>query len=242
MKNTKKLIIATMSGGLDSSTLVLKALADGYLVQPVSFKYNQKHSLEVQALKEITSIYKEKYPELLLDTLTIDLSLILGPVLKSWAELRDSKKMLENTDMEFYTPSRNLVFSVLAGMIGEIIANGMEVTEVQIGLGIHEHETYDRDYWDISPEFIKRLDYLFELNDTMRVSMYTPYKDKTKDKIILDAIKLGVPIHKTWTCYDPITELDISKPCLICEACVERQQSGDKAGYSMINKYWRKHD
>jgi 7-cyano-7-deazaguanine synthase len=125
-------------------------------------------------------------------------------------------------------------------MIGEVAAIASNLTEIRVGLGVHKHETY-KNYWDITPEFVNRLNHLLELNDTMNVSMYAPYASFTKEDIVRDAVRLGVPYKKTWTCYDPVVQLTPNgvkySPCLKCEACVERQQAGVHAGVSDVNSY-----
>jgi len=232
-----KLCVISMSGGLDSTVLAYKALSEGYNIIPINIFYGQKNEIEKVAFENILKEIKDKYPDRVIDTVLIDLTQILETSLKLYQSIRDSGKVEEATEQEFYTPSRNLLFSTIAAVVGEIAAIASGNTKVKIGLGIHQQTVYARDYWDISPEFVNRLNHLFELNDCIQVSMYAPYADQTKDKIVLDAIKLEVPILKTWTLYNPTLLLNSYLPCHKCEACVERQAAGDKAGYPDINDY-----
>jgi 7-cyano-7-deazaguanine synthase len=230
-----------MSGGLDSSTLAMKALEDGFTILPININYGQKNEVEQVAFKNILEFFKYNFSNKVLDPVDIDLTTVMNTSLNTWQKLRDNGTMSKETDMEYYTPSRNLLFSTIAAVIGEISALALELKELKIGLGIHKHTQYHRDYWDISPEFVNRLNYLLELNDCMRVSMYAPYADNTKDEIVKDAIRLGLPYEKTWTCYNPIKKISSNgifyKPCLKCEACQERALAGEKAGLSDINIY-----
>lgn len=238
-----KLCVVSMSGGLDSATLAMKAIEDGYKVLPINIKYGQKNAVEKLAFKKLSAFYKRNFEDQFMDPIELDLESMLETSLKLYQDIRDSKQVKDKTDMEFYTPSRNLVFSTLAAMVGEIavIADGGH--ELAIGLGVHKHSEYDRDYWDISPEFVNRLNHLFELNDCASVKMYAPYADVFKSEIVKDAVRLGVPYEDTWTCYDPVfidgdfISGDFYQPCLLCEACVERQSAGDKAGVPEINDY-----
>ncbi len=233
-----KLCTISMSGGLDSATLAYKAIEDGYTIIPININYGQKNIVERQAFKNVFKEMKSKFPHDMMDPVDIDLTVVLESSLALYQQIRDSQEVKSATDMEFYTPSRNLLFSTLAAVIGEIAAIASGITEVKIGLGIHKHTTYaSRDYWDITPEFVDKLNELFELNDCMRISMYAPYASVTKDQIVLDGIRLGVPMDKTWTCYDPIFVNGIYLPCHKCEACIERQAAGDKAGKTDINDY-----
>jgi len=234
----EKLLVASMSGGLDSATLVTKALEDGFMVLPVNFIYGQKNSVEIVAQKKLHDFFKSKYgDDKILETLTIDIEKTMKPVIDMYKNLRD-KNHFEDVG-EFYTPSRNMVFAVLSAQIAEIIANVKNIKEVYIGLGIHHHTEY-REYWDITPEFADKLQQLFSLNDAIKMYVYAPYADKLKSDILKDAIKMGLDYKKTWTCYDPQYDFkeNIYKPCKICEACVERAKAGHDLNISDINEYY----
>lgn len=239
-----KLCVISMSGGLDSTTLARKAIEDGYTILPLNIKYGQKNVVEMQSFKRIHAFLEDQFPDQVLAPIVLDLESMLETSLGLYKSIRDSGQVKDATEMEFYTPSRNLVFSTLAAMIGEIGAIASNQTEVLIGLGVHKHsEVYPRDYWDISPEFVSRLNHLFELNKDVSVKMYAPYVDKFKSDIIEDTVRLGIPFNKTWTCYNPIEShydktLYKYEPCLKCEACLERQAAGDKAGIPHINNYF----
>ncbi len=238
MKNDSiKICTISMSGGLDSTTLAYKAIQDGYTILPINIYYGQKNEIERHAFQNILKEMKRKFPNDIMEPVDIDLTLVLESSLEVYQRIRDTQEVKDATDQEFYTPSRNLLFSTLAAVIGEIAAIASGIEEVKIGLGIHQHTMYDRDYWDISPEFVAKLNDLLSLNDCMHVSMYAPYADQTKDEIVRDAISLGVPIKMTWTCYSPVLVKDTYSPCRECEACIERQAAGDKAGINDINDY-----
>jgi 7-cyano-7-deazaguanine synthase len=238
----KKLCIISMSGGLDSSTLAMKAIEDGFTILPININYGQKNKVEQQAFRNIYKyFFKRNFKEDILEPINIDLTSIMKTSLDTWQSLRDNGTMASKTDMEFYTPSRNLLFTTIAAVIGEVAALATGNTEIKIGLGIHKHTQYDRDYWDITPEFVEKLNQVFALNDCMKVSMYTPYAESNKSCIVQDAIRLGVPYKMTWTCYDPIMKETPNgikcEPCLKCEACIERQSAGELIEVHDINKY-----
>ncbi len=236
ISKSDKLCVISMSGGLDSATLAYKALSEGYKIIPINIYYGQKNEIEKRAFENILKDIKDRYPDKVINTVVIDLTQILETSLSLYQSIRDSGQVEEATELEFYTPSRNLLFSTLAAVVGEIAAIASGNTEVKIGLGVHKHTEY-KNYWDISPEFVNQLNNLLALNDCIKISMYAPYADKTKDQIVLDAIELNVPILSTWTCYSPILVKDTYLPCHICEACVERQKAGELASYPQINDY-----
>lgn len=242
-----------MSGGLDSTTLAIKAIEDGYSILPVNINYGQKNIIEQQAFDNIIEYMTKRFGKRILFPIRIDLN-FLTEAMSGWQESRDSGQMRERTGFEFYTPSRNLLFSVVAAHIGEIISIKRNITSLKIGLGVHKHssDVYSKgDYWDITPEFVNRLNHLFALNDCVSVSVYAPYADQNKSKIVEDVVRLEVPFSFTWTCYDPQehiidngipgTALVRTIPCLKCEACIERELAGKEAGVDNINEYYQEH-
>lgn len=243
----KKLLIASMSGGLDSATTVALALKEGMDVQPIVFEYGQKNFVELIAQKKIVEFFSNQYPNQIRETVTIDTTKIIQEFIFNYQALRDSGKVLEKTGEEFYTPSRNLLFMTLCAVIGEIIAISEDYSEILLGLGIHKHssENYKKDYWDITPEFAIRLQHLLDLNDSVRVMLYTPFVNYFKSEIISKAEEVGLPIYLTWSCYDPqITkEIKVDKvmtlysPCLVCEACLERSSQAKSVGIYNVNDY-----
>lgn len=243
----KKLLIASMSGGLDSATMVAHALAEGYDIQPIVFEYGQKNFIELVAQKRLVEHFGNQYPGMVRQTVTIDTTKIIQKFVFDYQELRDNDKILDATGEKFYTPSRNLMFMTICTVIGEIIAFANGYTEIAIGLGIHKHsaENYKKDYWDITPEFAIRLQHLLELNDSVQVTVYSPFVDQFKSGIISRAMELNLPVYLTWSCYDPdrVTEethtgkITYFKPCLECEACLERESQAKKIGIYDINNY-----
>ena len=243
MTKLNKLCIISHSGGLDSTTLMAKALAEGYIVQPITFEYGQNHPIELKAQFLSWMELKARNPENLRDTINLSIGDLLGSVKAQYQSIRDSRKIEEKTELEYYTPFRNLVFSSLAAMVGEIMCLTEDIDELHVGIGVHKHssESYKKDYWDITPEFVNSLNAIFQLNDGIKVSTYAPYASEFKEAIIRDAVDLDVPYKLTWTCYNPVetTYGDTTSftPCLKCEDCLERQIQGLKADVDDINDY-----
>jgi len=237
---TNKICVVSHSGGLDSSTLMMKALRAGYTVLPVNYNYGQKNIIEMTAQQNVWEDYKKRYPNTLMDTIVIDFTSIIGGAISTFQKNRDNGKADETTSMTYYMPSRNLLFMSVSAVIGEVLANDKGIEEVSLGLGIHQHsDIYAKDYWDISPEFAERLGSLLALNDNIKFSVYAPYKNGMKSAIIEDMLDMGVPYDLTWTCYNPQQqENDTYVPCLKCEACLERSSQAVGIGYEdTINEY-----
>lgn len=238
----KKLCVVNSSGGLDSTTLLARALSEGYVVLPVTYIYGQKNIIENTAQKAVINHYKKRYPETLMDTVTIDFTQAIGASIDTFKKNRDNGETKEKTKMEYYMPSRNLLFLATSAVIGEILSLDEDYSELYLGLGIHKHsEIYKRDYWDISPSFAEKFQQLVTLNDNVKVQVYSPYADKYKSEIVKDSVELGVPIHLTWTCYNPVSTDDKTfRPCLTCEACLERSTQAfeyDHQVEAFINNY-----
>ena len=243
-----KLLICSHSGGLDSSTVIAKAIAEGYIVQPVNFLYGQRNEIEETAQFNVWVEYKQRYQERIRDCIQLDIGTMLGSFKEQYQKIRDNGSVHEKTELEFYTPFRNLVFSSICAMVGEIQAMTEDINEIAVAIGVHKHssESYKKDYWDITPEFVNRLNSIFELNDGLKVTVYAPYANLYKEAIIKDAIDLDVPYKLTWSCYSPVThefttaegvESVETTPCLKCEACLEREIQGSKVGVDDINDY-----
>lgn len=242
---SRKLCIISHSGGLDSSTLIAKAIAEGYIVKPINFIYGQKNIVETIAQQNVYDKFREMYQERLLEPLNLDFNTFMKPYLDTFKDLRDSGTIDESTELEYYMPYRNMVFTSICSMIGELLClTNKDIDELAIGIGVHKHSdmAYKKDYWDITPEFVEKINAVVSLNDSLKVKIFAPYADKFKEDIIKDAIDLDVPYHLTWTCYNPkyenlINEIITVTPCRVCEACLERELQGQKAGVDDINEY-----
>ena len=235
-----RLMVLSMSGGLDSTTMCMRALKDGYTVLPITYTYGQKNLIEVQVQKDLIDEFKKIYGDKqLLNTINIDLTQSIGNVISTWQSNRDSGKLEAASEFGYYMPSRNLIFMSIAAVVGEIIAIDDDISHISLGLGIHKHsDVYARDYWDISFEFADRLQRLLDLNNVVTFEVYAPYADKYKKDIVVDSIILNVPYDRTWTCYNPKIEGSKYSPCKKCEACLERE--GQAVGTKLegiINNY-----
>jgi len=227
----KSIAIISSSGGLDSSTLIYKVLNEtNWDVVLVSFNYGQVNKVELMAQEKLYSILKEsKFSNRILMRAKLSIPLFddIGLV---------NMQGIDDADHEYYTPSRNLLFGTTVASFGEAIATKYGYDNVFLGMGLHKHteEAYGgkgegevSQYWDITPEFAKRLQKVFDLNDQKHIEIYAPYINSYKKNIIEDVVKYKVPYKNTWTCYEPQKVLDngrdIYTPCLNCEACMERE-------------------
>ena len=220
----KKQAVLSLSGGMDSSTVLLRLLADGYEVTALSFDYGQKHKVELDRAQSLVDyINKERlsptpkgtiehYPKVKYGTIKLD---GLAPMLNSALveggdEVPEGHYEQENMK-ETVVPNRNKIFSSIIQAVALSIANEKN-TEVHIAMGIHagDHAIYP----DCRQEF-RDADYtaFTEGNwDADRVSYITPYLNGDKYDILVDGTKccdelglqFGSVYENTNTSYKPI--------------------------------------
>ena len=220
-----KQAVLSLSGGMDSSTVLLRLLADGYEVTALSFDYGQKHRVELERAQALVDYINEKaiqsnldgnlvkiYPRVKYGTIKLD---GLAPMLNSALveggdEVPEGHYEQENMK-ETVVPNRNKIFSSLIQAVALSIANEKN-TDVHIAMGIHagDHAIYP----DCRQEF-RDADYtaFTEGNwDAGRVSYVTPYLNGDKFDILKDGrkccTKLGLDFDTVYantnTSYKPI--------------------------------------
>ena len=222
-----KQAVLSLSGGMDSSTVLLRLLADGYEVTALSFDYGQKHRVELERAQSLVDYINHNrlsatpkgpidlyadYPEVKYGTIKLD---GLAPMLNSALveggdEVPEGHYEQENMK-ETVVPNRNKIFSSLIQAVALSIANEKN-TDVHIAMGIHagDHAIYP----DCRQEF-RDADYtaFTEGNwDARRVSYVTPYLNGDKFDILKDGgeccSKLGLDFNKVYantnTSYKPI--------------------------------------
>jgi len=216
----KKQAVLSLSGGMDSSTLLLHLLANGYEVTALSFDYGQKHSIELERAQELVDYLnsqctdnncyggcKIKYQVIKLD----GLSQLLNSALVTGGEEVPEGHYAEENMKATVVPNRNKIFSSIIQSVALSIANEKQ-TNVEIAMGIHagDHAIYP----DCRQEF-RDIDYdAFCAGnwDADRVRYYTPYLNDDKTGILKDGEKccetLGIDFdevyRRTNTSYKPI--------------------------------------
>mgnify|MGYP003634921497 FL=1 len=225
MENMNKQAVLSLSGGMDSSTVLLRLLADGYEVTALSFDYGQKHKVELERAQslvdylnssrigvlptgDLTSLFsKINYGTIKLDGLA---PMLNSALVEGGKEVPEGHYKQENMK-ETVVPNRNKIFSSIIQAVALSKANEKN-TEVHIAMGIHagDHAIYP----DCRQEF-RDADYnaFTEGNwDAERVSYVTPYLNGDKFDILKDGAEccdqLGLNFDKVYsntnTSYKPI--------------------------------------
>ena len=207
-----KQAVLSLSGGMDSSTVLLRLLNDGYEVTALSFDYGQKHKVELERAQSLVDYLNDKGQDVKYGTIKLD---GLAPMLNSALveggdEVPEGHYEQENMK-ETVVPNRNKIFSSIIQAVALSVANEKD-TKVNIAMGIHagDHAIYP----DCRQEF-RDADYtaFTEGNwDAERVSYITPYLDGDKFDILQDGARccdeLGLDFDKVYrntnTSYKPI--------------------------------------
>jgi 7-cyano-7-deazaguanine synthase len=215
-----KQAVLSLSGGMDSSTLLLHLLAESYEVTALSFDYGQKHRVELERAQALVnyinshSRYEDEYyyPKVKYQIIKLDglSQLISSALVTGGAEVPEGHYAEENMKATV-VPNRNKIFSSIIQSVALSIANEKN-TEVEIAMGIHagDHAIYP----DCRKEF-RDIDYdAFCAGnwDADRVKYYTPYINDDKAGILKDGLRCCEFLHlnfdkvysRTNTSYKPI--------------------------------------
>ena len=182
--------VISLSGGMDSSTVLLRLLTEGYQVTAISFDYGQKHSVELQRAGELVEYlnqngYKGRIRRQCITLLGLK-EMINSNLIKEGDEVPEGHYEEDNMK-DTVVPNRNKMFSSIVQSIALSIANEMDC-EVKVAMGIHagDHAIYP----DCRQEF-RDADYnaFIEGNwDADKVTYYTPYLEGDKYDILKDGL------------------------------------------------------
>lgn len=202
----KKAVIL-LSGGLDSATVAAQAIADGYEPIALSFRYGQRHVRELSAAAAIAQKLQISEHHII----DINLSLWGGSSLTESSQDIPSGGVVPDQIPSTYVPGRNTVFIAIALSLAE--AKGAEA--IYLGINAVDYSGYP----DCRPEYLDAYQQLAKLSSKAGLEgraprLIAPLIKDSKADIVRRALKLGVPIDETWSCYQGGTE-----PCGVCDSC-----------------------
>ena len=208
----KKRAVVLLSGGLDSTTTLAIAQAEGYEAYALTFRYGQRHELEIEAARRIAARFNVSRHVIA----EIDLRKFGGSALTSETPV-PKQRALEEMTTEIpvtYVPARNTIFLSFALCWAEVL----EAEDVFIGVNALDYSGYP----DCRPEYIAAYERMAQLatkagvEGRQRLKIHTPLIQLSKAEIIRKGIELGVDYSLTVSCYDPSTE---GEACGQCDAC-----------------------
>ncbi len=230
--NTPLNAVVLLSGGLDSATVLALAKSQGYLCHAISFKYGQRHAVEIDAAQRIANHLKvEKH---LIFPLSLD---SIGG-----SALTDSKIEVPATPQSTahredvipitYVPARNLIFLSIALAWAETL----DIHTIFIGANAIDYSGYP----DCRPDFINSFENIAKLATRSGVQqngfrINAPLISMRKSEIIKCGTQLGLDYSLTISCYQANDE---GKACGVCDACRFRQQGFKEAGIADPTRYY----
>ncbi len=208
-----KKAVLSLSGGMDSSSLLLHLLANGYEVTALGFDYGQKHKVELERAKSLIEYLKFKNQPVVHQIIKLDgLSQLLNSALVTGGNDVPEGHYEQDNMKETVVPNRNKIFASLIQAVALSIATKGEKQPVEIAMGIHagDHAIYP----DCRQEFRDADFEAFKVGnwDSELVSHYTPYLEVNKFDILEDGQKscdiLGLDFDEVYkrtnTSYKPI--------------------------------------
>ncbi|GAA0287572.1 7-cyano-7-deazaguanine synthase QueC [Psychrosphaera haliotis] len=206
-------VVVIFSGGMDSYTVLNKAIKDGFDVYALTFDYGQRHVKEVQYAKRACEQLNIQHK--IVDISAIN-SIIAGSSLTDDIDVPDGH--YESDSMkQTVVPNRNMILLSLA--IGYAVS--LEATKVYYGAHSGDHAIYP----DCRPEFVEKMQNVAAIANYEPVDIAVPYINNDKIEILADGIGMGLDYSQTWTCYN-----GREKACGTCGACQERLEAFNKNG------------
>ena len=201
-------VVVIYSGGMDSFTVLNKALQQGHEVYALSFDYGQRHVKELKVAAQVCE--KLGVSHKIVDISAIN-QLIGGSSLTDDIEVPEGHYEEESMKSTI-VPNRNMILLSLA--VGYAVS--LKASKVYYGAHSGDHAIYP----DCRPEFVQKMDDVCRIANYDAVEFFSPYLNNTKIDILTDGLKMGLDYSQTWTCYN-----GRDKACGKCGACQERLEA-----------------
>src|SRR5579871_182266 len=217
--------VVLLSGGVDSTTTLAIAKSQGFDVYALSFRYGQRHEIEVQAARRIAAAFGVQQH----NVVTIDLRSFGGSALTGDMDVPKGRSGDEiGTGIpSTYVPARNTIFLSFALAWAEVI----RAQDIFIGVNALDYSGYP----DCRPEFISAFERLANLatkagvEGMSKFTIHTPLIAMSKAQIVRTGVSLGVDYSLTLSCYDPSPA---GAACGACDSCQLRRKGFLEAGLS----------
>ncbi len=212
--STKAVVL--LSGGLDSSTVLAVAKTQGLETYALSFRYGQRHAIELDAARQIAQAVGV-HQHIMVD---IDLRQFGGSALT--ADIPVPKNGATEGIPVTYVPARNTIFLSFALAWAEVLG----ASDIFIGVNALDYSGYP----DCRPEYMAAFEQLAMLaTKAPAPRIRTPLLHMTKAQIIALGLRLGVDYGLTRSCYDPSPE---GLSCGSCDSCLLRLKGFAESGAS----------
>lgn len=215
--------VVLLSGGVDSSTTLALASAEGFRVYALTVRYGQRHAMEIEAARNVARALRAEEHAVV----EVDLARFGGSALTDDLPVpRD--RPLEQMGAEIpatYVPARNTVLLSLALAWAETLG----ARDIFIGANALDYSGYP----DCRPEYLEQFERMANLATKAAVEsgrslrIHAPLLRLTKGEIVKKGIELGIDFGLTMSCYDPAPD---GTSCGRCDACLLRRKGFDEAG------------
>jgi 7-cyano-7-deazaguanine synthase len=218
--------VILLSGGLDSSTVLYRAQAEGLDCYALSFDYQQRHRQELEsaiALAQLAQVTEHHI-------VNFDLRLWGGSALTDLAIDLPAHRSLDEMSAQIpitYVPARNTIFLSFALAYAEAIA----AQQVHIGVNQLDYSGYP----DCRPDYIRAMGEVFRLGTKQGragqpIEIVTPLINLKKTEIIELGNQLNVPWEQTWSCYSDGGGQIPPIACGVCDSCQLRRAAFAELG------------
>ena len=214
--------VVLLSGGIDSTTTLAIAMAQGYATYALSFRYGQRHEREIAAATKIAialGVHEHRVAE-------IDLRIVGSSALTDTIDVPKNRAQSEiATGVPItYVPARNTIFLSYALAWAEVL----DASDIFIGVNALDYSGYP----DCRPEFITAFENLAKLAtksgvEGQRFRIHAPLISLSKPEIIRRGAELGIDFSLTHSCYDPTAD---GRACGRCDSCQIRLKGFHEAG------------
>ena len=230
-----KRAVVLLSGGLDSATVLAMARADGFACHALSFRYGQRHAVELDAAARVARALGAVEHRVA----TVDLSWIGGSALTASDIEVPKDRTIEaigsatGRDIPItYVPARNALFLCHALAWAEVLG----ARDLYAGMNALDYSGYP----DCRPEFLAAFETMARLGtkagaEGAEWKVRAPLIAMTKAEIIRAGVALGVDYALTHSCYDPVGDA----ACGRCDSCLLRKKGFADAGVADPTRYVR---
>jgi 7-cyano-7-deazaguanine synthase len=221
--------IVLLSGGLDSATALAISRAEGKVCHALSFRYGQRHDVELAAAARVAAaLGAASHRVLALDLRALGGSALTAdiPVPKGRSEVAMAEGIPPT-----YVPARNTLFVAYAIAAAEVL----EAEEIVLGVNVLDSSGYP----DCRPAWLGAMQEVARLGTKAGVEghpvrLVAPLIAMTKAEIIRTGVALGVDYGLTHSCYDPRPS---GAACGACDACILRRRGFEQAGVPDPTRY-----
>ena len=227
-----KRAVVLLSGGIDSTTTLAIAIAEGYEAYALSFDYGQRHQIETEAARRVANSLGVKEHRVA----KIDMRIFGGSALTDDIDVPKKRSQAEigHGIPLTYVPARNTIFLAYALAWAELVP----ANDIFIGVNAIDYSGYP----DCRPEFIEAFKSMANLGtkagiEGRRFQIHAPLIKFSKAEIIRKAVELGVDLSLTHSCYDPSPE---GLACAECDSCLLRLKGFREAGMKDPVRYAKK--